>query len=300
MRQQRGVDRGHAGRRGAAIFGALDQAQPLFQHRQRRIGEARILIVLDRPGERRLGLFGVVVDVAGGQKQRLGGFAVMGALHAAVHQAAWRDASWMDRMSCVRALARDGPTVEQRRPEKLSLTLASLARLFHLAAIRPDKSRGPGTSWHTADTAKPGGQSMATPGDHRDAVDNSDIRVPEACVSSDSGQPAVAPRILPQYRAPRDQTGRMCTGCTRGDPVGPQTDLWPAKPRSTDVGEVPREDQTRAVIGSQTKWAFSGNHVEVSGTCSPPMGISSRRSHAWRERPSSTSRQFIQTALVWR
>jgi hypothetical protein len=32
--------------------------------------------------------------------------------------------------------------MEQREPWKMGCPLASLARLFHLAAIRPDKSRG--------------------------------------------------------------------------------------------------------------------------------------------------------------
>ena len=64
MREQRRVDRRHAGRGGAAGFRAFDQAQPLLQHRQRRIGEARILVVIDGAGERALGLFRIVVDVA--------------------------------------------------------------------------------------------------------------------------------------------------------------------------------------------------------------------------------------------
>jgi hypothetical protein len=34
--------------------------------------------------------------------------------------------------------------VEQLEPRKTGCSLASLARLFHLAAIRPDKSRGQG------------------------------------------------------------------------------------------------------------------------------------------------------------
>jgi hypothetical protein len=34
--------------------------------------------------------------------------------------------------------------VEQLEPWKVGCSLASLARLFHLAAIRPDKSRGQG------------------------------------------------------------------------------------------------------------------------------------------------------------
>ena len=67
MREQRRIHRRHAGRRGAAGFGALDQAEPFLQHRQRRIGEARILVVIDRAGERGLGLLGVVVDIARGE-----------------------------------------------------------------------------------------------------------------------------------------------------------------------------------------------------------------------------------------
>ena len=43
--------------------------------------------MVDRAGEGCLGLFGVVIDVAGGQKQRFRGFAMMGALDAAMNQA---------------------------------------------------------------------------------------------------------------------------------------------------------------------------------------------------------------------
>ena len=62
--QQCRVDRGHAGGGGAAGLGVLDQAQALFQHRQGRIGEAGVLIVLDCSGECGFGLFGVVVHIA--------------------------------------------------------------------------------------------------------------------------------------------------------------------------------------------------------------------------------------------
>ena len=87
MREQRGVHRGHAGRGGAAGLGALDQAEPILQHRQGRIGEPGILVVFDGAGERGFGLFRVVVDIAGGEVQRLGGLAVVAALHAALHEA---------------------------------------------------------------------------------------------------------------------------------------------------------------------------------------------------------------------
>ena len=110
MREQRRIHRRHAGRRGAAGFGALDQAEPILQHRQRRIGEARILVVIDRAGEGGLGLFGVVVDIAGGEIQRLGGLAVLAALDAAVHQAGGGADSWWDRWSLSGPSAHVGPT----------------------------------------------------------------------------------------------------------------------------------------------------------------------------------------------
>ena len=145
VRQQRGIDGGHAGGRGAAVLGAFNQAKPLFQHRQRRIGKAGILIMLNRAGKGRLGLFGIVVDIARGQKQRFGGFAMMGALDAAMHEAGGgTKLGWIE-------CHLSGPLLAMARPlsswgPKTTRSLASLARLFHLAAIRPDKSRGPGHS----------------------------------------------------------------------------------------------------------------------------------------------------------
>jgi hypothetical protein len=62
---ERGKDGGHAARRGAAGFGAFEEAQALLEHgdgriRITRIDEARAVI-----DERRLRLLGGVVDVAG-------------------------------------------------------------------------------------------------------------------------------------------------------------------------------------------------------------------------------------------
>ena len=67
--------------------GALDQRQSLFEHGDRRVGEAGILVVLHRAGEGAFGLLGTVIDVAGGEVERLGGFAMRGTMHPAVHQA---------------------------------------------------------------------------------------------------------------------------------------------------------------------------------------------------------------------
>jgi len=49
--------------------------------------------------------------------------------------------------------------LSSHRPLK-GMKLASLARLFHLAAIRPDKSRGPEPTGWGADTVVAGGPSM--------------------------------------------------------------------------------------------------------------------------------------------
>ena len=60
--------------------------QPLLQHGDGRVAEAGILVMLDRAGEGGLGLLGAVVDEAGGEEERLGGFAELAALGAAMHE----------------------------------------------------------------------------------------------------------------------------------------------------------------------------------------------------------------------
>ena len=87
MRQQGRVDRSHPGRGRAAGLRALDQAHALFQHRQRRIGETRILIVRDRAVECRFRLLGIFINEAGGQIECLGGFAMRAAIDPALHEA---------------------------------------------------------------------------------------------------------------------------------------------------------------------------------------------------------------------
>ena len=71
------VDGGHAGGGGAAGFGPFDQSEAAFEHGDGGVAEAGVLVVDDLVGEGGLGLFGAVVDEAGGQVQRLGGFAVV-------------------------------------------------------------------------------------------------------------------------------------------------------------------------------------------------------------------------------
>src|SRR5690242_18375464 len=101
--------------------------------------------MIGRAGESRLGLLGAVVDIAGGQEQGFGGLAIGGALGAAMDEASGGaqagGVEWHVSGPCL-ALAR--PLSSPGTGNALSL--ASLARLFHLAAIRPDKSRGPGTA----------------------------------------------------------------------------------------------------------------------------------------------------------
>src|SRR6185437_991313 len=146
MRHQRGIHRGHAGRGRAARLGTFQLTKPLLQHGDCRIGEARILVMVDSAGERRFGLFGIVVDEAGGEKQRFGRLSEMAALHAAMHKAGGRTVGFWIGCHLSGPLCVMARPLEQLRPGSTGVSLASLARFFHLAAIRPDKSRGPGLS----------------------------------------------------------------------------------------------------------------------------------------------------------
>ena len=75
LADQRQRHRRHAGRGRARGFGAFERRHARLEHRDGRIGEARILkaglFVLEAP----LGLGGVLVDVALGEEQRLRGLA---------------------------------------------------------------------------------------------------------------------------------------------------------------------------------------------------------------------------------
>ena len=76
LRQQRaqgGEHGGHAGRRGEARLGALEQAQPLLERGHGRVAVARVDEAVVLAGEGGLGASAAVVDEARGQEQRLGG-----------------------------------------------------------------------------------------------------------------------------------------------------------------------------------------------------------------------------------
>ena len=85
--EQRHGDRRHAGRRCARGLRAFERRHPLFEHRDRGIGEARVLVTRVLILEAPLGLRGELVDIALRQEQRLGGFAELRAQRAGVHQA---------------------------------------------------------------------------------------------------------------------------------------------------------------------------------------------------------------------
>ena len=72
LAHERGGDRGHSARRRPRRLGALEQRHSLLEHRHRRIGEARV----DEPRivalEARLGQLHRVVEIALGEKKRLG------------------------------------------------------------------------------------------------------------------------------------------------------------------------------------------------------------------------------------
>ncbi len=82
----RGKDRGHAGRRAAHSFGAFEQAQPLLEHRDRRIGVARIDIARALVLERFLGFLGALIDEARGHVDRFASLFELRALQAAMRQ----------------------------------------------------------------------------------------------------------------------------------------------------------------------------------------------------------------------
>ena len=84
--EQSGVDGGHASGGGATGLGALDEGEAGFEHGHGGVAEAGVLEVFDVAFEGGFGLFGVVIDEAGGEVERLGGFAEMRALDAALHE----------------------------------------------------------------------------------------------------------------------------------------------------------------------------------------------------------------------
>ena len=83
---ERQRDRGHAGRGCARGFGALERRHARLEHRDGRIGEARILKARVLVLEAALGLERVVVDVALGEEQRLGSLAELRAQGAGMDQ----------------------------------------------------------------------------------------------------------------------------------------------------------------------------------------------------------------------
>ena len=90
LADKREGDRRHAGRRGARGLGAFERRHALLEHLHGRIGEAGILVARIFALEARFGLGGVVVDVALGQEQRLGGLAELRAQRAGMDQASFR------------------------------------------------------------------------------------------------------------------------------------------------------------------------------------------------------------------
>ena len=93
LADQRGGDRGHAARGGARGLRAFEQRHALLEHRDRRVGEARIDETRVLAFEARLRVLHRVVEIALGQEQRLRGLAELRAQRAAVDRAGWRAAA---------------------------------------------------------------------------------------------------------------------------------------------------------------------------------------------------------------
>ena len=85
QRQQREEHRRHAGRGGAAGLGAFERRQPVLEHGDGGIAEARILVVAALALEGGLGLLRARVGVARGQEQRLRRLVEVAAQLSAAH-----------------------------------------------------------------------------------------------------------------------------------------------------------------------------------------------------------------------
>ena len=131
--------RRHAGRGRARRFGAFERRHARLEHRHRRIGEARVLVaglfVLEAP----LGLGGAVVDIALGEKERLGGFAELRAQRAGMDEAGlgtianWRGrghGALLGRVKQNKTRPGGNPRAGLTRPRPFS-------NLFYVAASRP-------------------------------------------------------------------------------------------------------------------------------------------------------------------
>ena len=83
---QGGMHRGHAGRRGRGLLGALEQRKTLLEHPDGRVGDPRVHVARRAVGEPIGGVLGAPVAEARGEEQRLRGLAEPRALGAAVDQ----------------------------------------------------------------------------------------------------------------------------------------------------------------------------------------------------------------------
>ena len=98
LADQRNRDGGHSGRRRARRFGALERRHAPLEHVDRRIGKAGILVARIFALEARFRLGGAVVNIALGEKQRLGGFAEGRTQRAGMDQSSFRAISLLRRM----------------------------------------------------------------------------------------------------------------------------------------------------------------------------------------------------------
>ncbi len=140
LTEQRDGDRRHAGRGRARGLRAFERRHARLEHRNRRIGEARILVarllVLEAP----LGLRGGLVDIALRQEQRLGGFAELRAQRAGVDQAGLGPVAGLRRMHrglLTRPNKKPGRGVSLNAGSRVTRVPGLLAPLFNVAASRP-------------------------------------------------------------------------------------------------------------------------------------------------------------------
>ena len=138
LTDQRQRHRRHAGRGRARGFGAFERRHALFEHRDGRIGEARVLEARLFVLEAALGLGGAVVDIALRQEQRLGSLAELRAQRAGMNQTGFGTIAIRCGRGHVALLVGQNKNPAGRNNPRAGLTRPRpFSKLFYVAASRP-------------------------------------------------------------------------------------------------------------------------------------------------------------------
>src|SRR5467141_963867 len=138
-----GEDRRHAGGGGDAGLGALERGKAVLEHRNRRVGEARVDEAALAAGEARSRLLGVVEDEARGEEQRLGVLVELGARLPGAHAQRCQIRLFIHKKTRPQAVAQIGATrsVYQAARFKSSCALSASSPESRVASRRISMSR---------------------------------------------------------------------------------------------------------------------------------------------------------------